>query len=85
MGGIQSNIILRVVSENFDFSKHSYLACPEKKGLKVSLENILITDVLIPPMQKTQFRLEAKVFSKVEGFQKFRKVYDLEIFFRVKE
>lgn len=81
----KQNILMRVITENVS-DKTSNFTCPILKGTKITLNNMLITDTLIPPFpMETRFRLEMSLFGRLENQKKFTILYKVDIYARIKK
>jgi hypothetical protein len=57
-----------------------------KKGTKVILKDQVISDAYLPPVPiEGRFRFENTVFAKLEGQNKFKKMFEYDLFLRVKK
>lgn len=83
--GIKSNLITRVIAEDWLRSLNSNLTCPILKGTTITLTNTTFTDTFVPPMPATKFRYDDTIFVKLKGQKKFVKVYKCSYYVTVKK
>lgn len=86
-GGVQTNIITRIVMENFlksaNFKRYK---CPFIKNFWYTVKNCVITDHFIPPMLfEKKFMLEAKIYGMFQKQKGWKYTFKITIFGRFKK
>lgn len=82
----RKGIVVSTITENYLKSFNSSISCPNKKGRKTFLVDMMITDKQFPPIpQETRFRLEVINFQKIQGQKKFTKIFTTQYFVLVKK
>jgi hypothetical protein len=82
----KKNLLSRVMAEGFFKALSSNYSCPVKKNSKYNVQNLTISDTLLPPIPtEERFRIEMNVFTKPEGQKKFTKTYKMNLFVKIKK
>jgi hypothetical protein len=84
--GVKTNILTKVLHENFKLSFDDSLTCPFKKNSVLRLDDCLITDTFLPPMLvEKRFRYEGKFFGIIKGKKGWTYLYTIVLHGRYKK
>jgi Protein of unknown function (DUF1091) len=84
--GVRSNLLMKVLHENFMGSYNDNFTCPFKKDSVYKLTDCLITDAYLPPMlEEKRFRYEGKFYGIIKGKKGWTYLYTTVIYGRYKK